>query len=46
MTAWQVIRVLGIGWWFHLKMLSRSAFDGILGILWPLFFAKIGRAHV
>ena len=41
MTAWQVIRTLGIGWWFHLKMLSRSAFDGILGILWPLFFATV-----
>jgi ABC-2 type transport system permease protein len=36
-----VLRVLGIGWWFHLKMLARSAFDGILGILWPLFFATI-----
>jgi ABC-2 type transport system permease protein len=33
--------MLGIGWWFHLKMLSRSAFDGILGILWPLFFATV-----
>ena len=41
MTAWQVIRTLGIGWWFHLKMLSRSAFDGVLGILWPLFFATV-----
>ena len=36
-----VARTLGIGWWFHLKMLSRSAFDGILGILWPLFFATV-----
>jgi ABC-2 type transport system permease protein len=36
-----VLRVLGMGWWFHLKMLARSAFDGILGILWPLFFATI-----
>ena len=26
MTAWQGIRTLGIGWWLHLKMLSRSAF--------------------
>ena len=41
MTAIQVARTLGIGWWFHLKMLSRSAFDGILGILWPLFFATV-----
>jgi ABC-2 type transport system permease protein len=28
-----------MGWWLHLKMLARSAFDGILGVLWPLFFA-------
>ena len=41
MTGWQVARTLGIGRWFHLKMLSRSAFDGILGILWPLFFATV-----
>ncbi len=36
-----MLRVLGVGWWFHLKMLAGSAFDGILGILWPLFFATI-----
>lgn len=36
-----MLRTLGIGWWFHLKMLARSAFDGVLGILWPLFFATI-----
>jgi ABC-2 type transport system permease protein len=23
----------------HFKMLSRSAFDGVLGVVWPLFFA-------
>jgi ABC-2 type transport system permease protein len=23
----------------HFKMLTRSAFDGVLGVLWPLFFA-------
>lgn len=37
----RALRVLGIGWWLHLKMLSRSAFDGVLGILWPLFFATV-----
>jgi ABC-2 type transport system permease protein len=41
MTPARVLRVLALGWWFHLKMLARSAFDGILGILWPLFFATI-----
>ncbi|HEX6683695.1 MAG TPA: ABC transporter permease [Candidatus Limnocylindrales bacterium] len=34
-----VIRLLGISWWLQLKMRSRSAFDGLLSILWPLFFA-------
>ena len=32
-------RLLSLGWLLHLKMLSRSAFDGILGVIWPLFFA-------
>ncbi len=39
--ATHVLRVLAKGWFFHLKMLSRSAFNGILQILWPLFFATI-----
>ncbi len=34
-----VIRLLTIGWMFHLKMYSRSAFDGLLAIVYPLFFA-------
>jgi ABC-2 type transport system permease protein len=34
-----VPRLLAVGWWLHLKILSRSAFDGVLGILYPLFFA-------
>jgi ABC-2 type transport system permease protein len=34
-----VLRVLVVGWWMHLKILSRSAFDGILAIVYPLFFA-------
>jgi ABC-2 type transport system permease protein len=32
-------RLLALGWLLHLKMLSRSAFDGVLGVIWPLFFA-------
>src|SRR5437764_1086134 len=32
-------RLAGLGWVFQLKMLSRSSFDGLLGVLWPLFFA-------
>jgi ABC-2 type transport system permease protein len=36
-----VARVLALGWWLNLKILARSAFDGILGVVWPLFFATI-----
>ena len=35
----RALRLLALGWVHHLKILSRSAFDGILGVLWPLFFA-------
>ena len=34
-------RLIALGWLFHLKMLTRSAFDGLLGILYPLFFATV-----
>lgn len=37
----RALRLLGLGWLFHLKMLSRSAFDGLLNVLWPLFFATV-----
>lgn len=33
------LRLLGVGWWLQLKMRSKSAFDGFLSILYPLFFA-------
>ncbi len=33
------LRLLLVGWWLQLKMRSRSAFDGILGIIYPMFFA-------
>jgi ABC-2 type transport system permease protein len=32
-------RLLALGWVVQIKTLSRSAFDGVLGVLWPLFFA-------
>ena len=35
----KALRLVGLGWVFQLKMLSRSSFDGLLGVLWPLFFA-------
>lgn len=34
-----IVRLVAIGWWLQLKIRSRSAFEGILGVLWPLFFA-------
>ena len=37
----QALRLLGYGWVLHFKILSRSAFDGFLGVLCPLFFATI-----
>ena len=37
----RTLRVLVIGWRMHFKMLARSSFNGVLGILYPLFFATI-----
>ena len=37
----RTLRLLGLGWVFHLKMLSQSSFDGLLGVLWPLFFSTV-----
>lgn len=34
-----VLRVVARGWLLQVKMLSKSAFNGLLQILWPLFFA-------
>jgi ABC-2 type transport system permease protein len=34
-------RVLALGWFFHLKMLMRDPFNGLLNILYPLFFATV-----
>jgi ABC-2 type transport system permease protein len=39
--ASRLARVLAIGFVLHLKMMMRSSFDGLLGVLWPLFFATI-----
>lgn len=32
-------RLVLLGWWLQLKMRSRSAFDGLLAIVYPMFFA-------
>jgi ABC-2 type transport system permease protein len=34
-------RLLLIGWLLHFKMLSRSSFNSVLGIVYPLFFATV-----
>ena len=37
----RALRLLAVGWALHFKMLSRSSFNGALGILYPLFFATV-----
>ena len=37
----RIARTLAVGFGLHLKMMSRSSFDGLLGVLWPLFFATV-----
>jgi ABC-2 type transport system permease protein len=34
-------RLLAFGWLLQVKMLSRSSFNGVLGIVYPLFFATV-----
>jgi hypothetical protein len=35
------LRLLAVAWVLNVKQLTRSSFDGLLAILWPLFFATI-----
>jgi ABC-2 type transport system permease protein len=37
----RTLRLIGLGWLFHLKMLTQSVFDGLLSVVWPLFFATV-----
>lgn len=34
-----VLRLIVVAWWLHLKMMSRSVLQGLLMVMWPLFFA-------
>jgi ABC-2 type transport system permease protein len=34
-------RLLGVGWLFQFKQMSRSSFDSFLAICWPIFFATV-----
>lgn len=36
----RTLRLVAVGWWLQLKMRSRSSFDGVLNIIYPLFFAS------
>ena len=35
------LRLFALGWVLHFKMLSQSSLDGLLAVLWPLFFATV-----
>jgi ABC-2 type transport system permease protein len=35
------LRLLRVAWVLNVKQLTRSSFDGLLAILWPLFFATV-----
>lgn len=35
----RTVRLLAVAWWLQLKIRSRSAFDGLLSLLYPMFFA-------
>jgi ABC-2 type transport system permease protein len=37
----RVLRLLGVGWLYHLKMIARSPFEGYGQIIYPLFFATV-----
>ncbi len=37
----RALRLLALGWLFHMKMLMRSSFNSWLGVIYPLFFATI-----
>jgi ABC-2 type transport system permease protein len=40
-TVRRTLRLVALTWWLHVKMLNRSAFDTVLTVVWPLFFATI-----
>jgi len=37
----RTLRLLGVGWLYHMRMISRSPFEGFGQVLWPLFFATV-----
>lgn len=39
MSPFGLARMVLVAWWLHLRMMSRSALQGVLMLMWPLFFA-------
>jgi len=37
----RTLRLLGVGWLYHMKMISRSPFEGFGQVIWPIFFATV-----
>ena len=37
----RTLRLLGVGWLYHMKMIARSPFEGVGQIIYPLFFATV-----
>ena len=37
----RTLRLLGLGWLLQMKMLGRSSFNTLLGIIYPIFFATV-----
>ena len=37
----KTLRLLGLSYWLHLKMIAVSAFDGVFQVIWPLYFATV-----
>ena len=35
------LRIMAFGWYFQFKAISRSPFEGLFQIIWPLFFATV-----
>ena len=35
------LRLVAVAWTLNVKQLTRSSFDGLLAILWPIFFATV-----
>jgi ABC-2 type transport system permease protein len=35
------VRIMAFGWYFQFKAISRSPFEGLFQIIWPLFFATV-----